>query len=230
MPVNAVVTGTPADGFEVATTSSHRPVATVAGETSTLAGLTSVQTQPVDVTDATTTVAQSVGLNLPGGITQVGEETFDVSITMRATESTRTLSAGLVVVGAEPNRTYTVGVNSVNVTLGGGAPALNAVNAGSFVASVDVAGLGTGSHDVDVVVVPVGDLRVIAVSPERVTVFVSEAATPPPSPSPTPVTPSTSPPGPACHPRRRPPRSNRRRPRNPPRRPNRPSAIPSGSP
>ena len=39
VPVNAVVTGTPAAGFEVATTSITPAVATVAGETSTLAGL-----------------------------------------------------------------------------------------------------------------------------------------------------------------------------------------------
>jgi len=94
--------------------------------------------------------------------------------------------------GAEASRTYLLAADRVTITLGGGQQALNAVDASSFTASVDVAGLSAGSHDVDVRVVPPAGLKLLAVSPARITVFVSDIATPPPTPSPTPV-PTASP-------------------------------------
>lgn len=195
VPVNATVSGTPADGFVVGTVSITPAVATVTGEASTLAGLTSVQTTPIDVGGASTTVVRTVGLDLPTTVTGVGGQTFDVTVTLRPTDSSRNFSTGLIVVGADTDRTYTVGAQSVIVTLGGGDQALNAVDASSFAASINVAGLSSGSHDVDVRVVPPAGLKLIAVSPPRVTVFVGDVATPPPTPSPSPTPAPTATPG-----------------------------------
>lgn len=192
VPVTAVVTGSPADGFELAGTTITPAVATVTGETDTLAGLASVPAKPVDISGATDNVEQSVGLDLPNGIAAVGDATFDVQVTLRPAESSRSFTAGVVMVGAEPDRTYLVAVDRVTVTLGGGQQALNAVDAASFTASVDVSGLSAGSHDVDVGVVPPSGLKLIAVNPVRITVFVGDIATPPPSPTPSP-TPSPEP-------------------------------------
>ena len=146
VPVNAVVTGTPADGFEVADDDDHaagrdrrraRPV--------TLAGLTSVETQPVDVErrDDDRRRSPSASTCRPAS-RRSASTTFDVSVTLRPTERPARFSAGLVLVGAEPDRTYTLGVDSVVVTLGGGDQALDAVDAASFAASVNVAGLDDG--------------------------------------------------------------------------------------
>jgi YbbR domain-containing protein len=140
----------------------------------------------VDISGAADTVTRSVGLDLPDQITDIGGQTFDVTVTLRASASSRNFAAGVVVVGADPKRTYSLGVDRVVVTLGGGDQALNAVDAASFAASINVAGLDAGSHDVDVRVVAPPGLKVVAVSPARITVFVSPLATPPPSPSPTP--------------------------------------------
>ena len=197
VPVNAVVTGTPADGFVVGTVSIDPSVANVTGEAATLAGLTSVQTIGVDVSGATGTVTRSVGLDLPAGVTAIGDQSFVVTVTLRPTDSTRSFTTGLIVVGAASDRQYTLGLTSVIVTLGGGDQALNAVDASTFAASINVSGLGTGSHDVDVRVVPPAGLRVLSVSPATVTVFVGDAATAPPTPGPTPSpTPGPTPSGP----------------------------------
>jgi hypothetical protein len=128
-----------------------------------------------------------VSLDLPSEITGVGEQTFQVTVTLRPTDSSRSFASGLIMVGAESDRTYSLGANSVIVTLGGGDQALNGVDAASFTASINVAGLGAGSHDVDVRVVPPGGLTLLGVSPQQVTVFVSEAATPPPASTPVPT-------------------------------------------
>ena len=130
-------------------------------------------------------MSRTVGLALPDTVTGVGAQTFEVTVTLRPTDSSRNFEAGLIVIGAETNRHYGLGVDSVVVTLGGGDQALNAVDAASFAASINVSGLGAGAHEVDVRVVPPPGLTLLAVSPPRVTVFVGEAATPPPTPTPT---------------------------------------------
>jgi hypothetical protein len=117
---------------------------------------------------------------------------------LRVRAATRDFSAGLIVVGAEPDRTYTIGANSVVVTLGGGQHALDAVDAANFVASVNVAGIPDGQQEVNVRVAIPPALKLISISPSRVTVFVGTPATPPPTPAPTePPTPTpTEPPTP----------------------------------
>ena len=55
---------------------------------------------------------------------------MSVTVTFRELEATRSLSAGVVLVGAEPDRTYTVGADSVTVTIGGTEQALGAVDPG----------------------------------------------------------------------------------------------------
>jgi len=125
-------------GSSLARCPSRQLVANVTGEASTLAGLTTVQTASVDVSGVSSTVTRTVSLDLPSEITGVGEQTFQVTVTLRPTDSSRSFATGLVVVGAESNRTYSLGANSVIVTLGGGDQALNAVDAASFTASINV--------------------------------------------------------------------------------------------
>ena len=185
VPVVAIVSGTPGDGFEIVSTTLDPPVATISGDAVTLATLTSVATLAVSVEGATASLTQKVGLALPDGLTVVGSPTVSVTVGLRASAATRNFSAGLIVVGAEPDRTYAIGVDSVVITLGGGQQALDAVDAGAFAASVNVAGLPDGQQQVGVrVAVPAG-LRLISISPAQVTVFVGTKATPPPTPAPT---------------------------------------------
>ena len=167
-------------------------MATVTGESTLLANLASVSTKPVDVGGASATVTRTVGLELPDGITSVGGATFTVDVTLRTNAATRNFTAAITLVGTSSDRTYSLAVDTVVVTLGGGEQALNGVDAASFTASVAVAGLGAGSHDLGVVVTAPAGLSLLSVSPPRITVFVGEPATPPPTPSPVP-TPSPSP-------------------------------------
>jgi len=189
VPITPVVNGTPGSGFEVGATTIDPAVATISGEANLLAGLTSVPTKPVSVDGATATVAQTVALDLPAGLTPAGVSTVKVTVTLHAQAATRDFQAGVIIVGADPGRTYTLGAQTVTVTLGGGLQALDAVDASSFVASIDVSGSSEGSHNITVrVAVPAGT-TLISISPSVVTVFVSPLAkpAPPPTSAPTPI-------------------------------------------
>jgi YbbR domain-containing protein len=203
LPVNPVVTGTPAAGFEIASVSVKPEVVTVQGEAKELANILLVDTLPVPVTGASNRVSETVGLDLPTGILPVGVTTVAVTIDLRPVTGTRTFDAGVRLVGTRPDLTYAVNAHSVLLTIGGSTALLDQLSGSTLVADLDVAGLEAGSHDV---LVTANDLpngtTLVAASPPRVSVTITG---PPASASPGPSAsgPPSGSPGPSASPQRR---------------------------
>ena len=181
LPVNPVVAGTPAVGYQIASVAVNPVVVTVVGDANALALLSKVDTLPVSVGGATSGVNQTVGLALPDGVSALAEATITVTVTIQAQAATRDYSAGLVLSGARDDRTYALSTGSVLVTLGGTVASLDTLDPSSFSVVVDVDGLGLGSHKVKVTVSLPADVQLVAVSPAQVTVTV--IANPAASPS-----------------------------------------------
>src|SRR4051794_24140668 len=150
LPVNPVVTGTPAAGFEIASIAVNPETVTVQGDAEKLGALNRVDTQPVPVTGASNSVTESVGLDLPSGIISVGDQKVVVTISLRPVTATRTFSAGLQLVGARPDLTYDVIVETVLLTVGGSTADLDRLSGAALVADLDVTGLSAGTVDVPV--------------------------------------------------------------------------------
>jgi YbbR domain-containing protein len=175
LPVSPVVTGTPAPGFRIASIVVAPLTVTVEGDKDPLATLVSVDTAPVSVAGATKTVDETVALAPPSGIELTGPPTVSVTVTIEAVADTRTLSAGLRLDGREPDLTYTLSVQSVLMTLFGSTADLDKLASGPLEVGVSVAGLGPGDHDVAVVpVIPTG-VELVTISPESVTVTITQA-------------------------------------------------------
>ena len=183
LPVNPVVTGTPAAGFEVAAIVVDPLVVSVEGDANDLSGLDRADTQPVSISGASSDVVTSVGLNLPNGVQALGSGTVGVTIRMRPVTATRTYEAGLVLEGASPDRVYALSTDRVLVTIGGSVADLDRLSASSLVLTLDVAGLGDGARALAPQANLTTGLTLIAVSPTSVTVTISS---PPPSPAPSP--------------------------------------------
>ena len=183
LPVNPVVTGTPAAGFEVAGVVVDPAVVSVEGDANDLSGLDRADTQPISISGASADVVTSVGFNLPNGVQALGTGTVGVTIRLRPVTATRTYEAGLVLLGAQPDRDYALSTDRVVVTIGGSVADLDRLSASSLVLTLDVNGLGDGSHRVAPQANLTTGLSLISVSPTPVTVTIS---TPPPSPAPSP--------------------------------------------
>ena len=181
LPVNPVIAGTPAVGYQIASVAVNPVVVTVVGDANALALLSKVDTLPVSVGGATSGVNQTVGLALPDGVSALAEATITVTVAIQAQAATRDYSAGLVLSGARDDRTYALSTGSVLVTLGGTVASLDTLDPSSFSVVVDVDGLGLGSHKVKVTVSLPADVQLVAVSPAQVTVTV--IANPAASPS-----------------------------------------------
>jgi YbbR domain-containing protein len=182
LPVNPVVAGTPAAGFDIASITVDPLVVSVEGEPARLSALTRIDTLPVSVTGATGNVTASVGLVLPPGIELLGVDRVTVTARLNATAGTRTFTAGPVLAGARDDRTYRLSTDQVLVTVGGPSSALATLNGDTLVVTADVTGLSPGIHAVQLKSTLSAGLTLVAISPPTITVTVGVPATPAPSP------------------------------------------------
>jgi YbbR domain-containing protein len=184
LPIRPNVVGTPAAGFEVAAVEVDPAVASVEGDANDLAGLDRVDTQPIDVAGASSTVTQSVGFALPEGVQPLGSGTVQVTVRLIPVTATRTFQAGVVLAGARADRQYELSVDRVLVTIGGSVPDLDRLSGTTLVLTGDVTGLDVGTHTVPLRANLTTGLTLISPSPNSIEVTVSlPAASPGPSPT-----------------------------------------------
>jgi YbbR domain-containing protein len=186
LPVNPVLTGVPAAGFEIASVTANPEVVLVEGDADQLAQLVSVDTAPIPLTGLSSNSAVQASLALPTGVVAVGDNAIRVSIRLRQVTETRTFSAGLRLVGTRRDLTYDFTTDRVIVTLGGSTADLDRLVGSALVVDLDVTGLGPGTVDVPVTVdLPTGP-TLIAANPAAVSVTITANPAPSPSTAPTP--------------------------------------------
>jgi YbbR domain-containing protein len=184
LPINPVITGTPAAGFEIESVTVSPQTVLVAADADTLANLTRIDTEPIQMTGVSADETVQADLALPTGVVAVGPDTVSVTIGIRPVTGTRTFDAGLQLIDARNDLRYALSTDRVLVTIGGSTADLDRLSASSLVVDLDVAGLGVGAHEVPVTAnLPTGTTLVTA-SPAKVTVTISlPAPSPGPSPS-----------------------------------------------
>lgn len=189
LPVNPMLSGVPAAGFEIASVTTNPPIVLVEGDADQLAQLVSVDTDAIPLTGVSANSTVQASLALPTGIVAVGSDSVQVSIKLRQVTETRTFSAGLRLVGTRRDLSYEFTTDRVIVTIGGSTADLDRLQGSALVVDLDVTGLGPGTVDVPVSLdLPTGPTLVSA-NPATVSVAISATPSPPPSagPSPSPV-------------------------------------------
>ncbi|MBA2556129.1 MAG: hypothetical protein H0V12_02090 [Chloroflexi bacterium] len=203
LPVVPHVVGTLPPGYQLRPIEVDPLAVTVSGEQSVIDEMTSVRTEPIDVAGRTTDLETDVLLAVPAGVEILGDPTASISIGIDAETGSRSFQAGLTLVGARPDRLYTLSVPEVVVTLSGPLSVLGSLDPRTLVTTVDVTDLDAGRHEVPVQLEAPEGTSAGPISPALVGVSISAppTATPSPSPSvsPTPdatvlFTPSPSPP------------------------------------
>ena len=187
LPVNPIVTGTPAAGFRIGSVDVEPLVVSVEGDQDQLQDLVAADTAPVPVSGATRDVTSQVAYALPTGVSVIGDQTATVTVHIVAVTETRTFVAGIRLDGRQPQLQYESSETRVLLTLFGSTADLDRLASSPLVIALNVAGLGPGAHDVPVVPSLPSAVTVAAISPETVTVTVTERPTPSPAPTPEPV-------------------------------------------
>jgi YbbR domain-containing protein len=182
LPVNAVVTGDPAAGFEIARITVDPPVMLVEGDADQLAELVRLDTVHIPMTGVSSERTVNVGLDLPTGVLAVGDDQVTVTIELRPVTATRTFSAGVRLIGAGRGLSYDVDADRILVTIGGSVADLDRLSGTAIVVDLDVNGLQPGTEIVTVSVdLPTG-ATLVSASPSTVSVTIT-STTPSPTPS-----------------------------------------------
>jgi YbbR domain-containing protein len=185
--VRAVIQGQVAPGYRVTNITVAPPIITVSSAdpqmVSELAGF--VDTQPLNISGQSDDVTERVALNLPEGVSPVGDPTVLVQVNIAAIESSIQIQRKLEVqnLGAGLSAVFSPG--TVDVLLSGPVPVLEALRSEDVRVVVDVQGLTPGVYQLvpEVVLLPEG-LSAESVLPSPIEVTIEAGATPTMTPTP----------------------------------------------
>jgi YbbR domain-containing protein len=149
-----------------------------------------VETQPIDLAGKTDDFETLVDLNLPSGVTVVGDPKVLVQVSIAAIDSSLAISLPVEVIGLAPGLLATSDPPIVNVILAGPVPILNTLGQADVRVVVDLNGYNVGSYQISPTVTILPDqLQLVSMLPATVEIAITAAPTPShtPSVSPTPV-------------------------------------------
>jgi YbbR domain-containing protein len=186
MAVKVVVHGQLANGYRLDNISVFPPVVTVYSSdpalVSSLPGV--VETQPLDLQNVSNNISTHLGLNLPSGVSVIGDPNVSIQADISAIESSLTLSSEQIeVIGLPSGMSAQISPAAIDVIISGPLPLLNTLTHQDVHITVDVTGLSEGAHQLTPnVQILISNLKVESILPETVEVIL----TPNPTPTPTP--------------------------------------------
>jgi YbbR domain-containing protein len=166
--ISATVIGAPAAGYDVVSLSVDPPVVTVFGPQSFIGEAVTIRTQPIDISGATDDVVRTVSLDLPPDVSVSGGTSVTVTIEIEPAQGRQTLEVTVIAVGLDPGLSVKGALPLVQVVLLGELPALQALRPNDIAATINLSGLGEGTHTVSVAVSAPTEVSVASISPETV--------------------------------------------------------------
>lgn len=182
--VKVLVQGQVANGYLLTDLSVFPPIVTVYSTdpllVNALPGI--VETQPLELRGASEDISTRLALELPDGVSVVGEQSVQVDVGISPIQSNLTLSSiKIEVVGLTEGMSAQISPAEVDVILSGPAPLLDSLLLQDIRVIVDVTNLGAGVYQLTPKVeILVADIVVETVLPNTVEVTISPAATPTP--------------------------------------------------
>jgi len=173
--VTVVWTGEPAPGYRLLSVSADPPSVLVEGRPAQVNRLTSVRTEPIDITGLTSSFQQAAILDLPEGITTEADQNVMVNIEIEPILTTSTYNRTPDLIGLGSGLEAVVVPEQVRVVLFGPLPVLDSLVEEDVRVTLDVFGLGPGSYSIEPRVdVPDRGIEVRSIQPTAVTVAIAE--------------------------------------------------------
>lgn len=187
--VKVATTGLIASGYRLTNISVSPPAVTIFSTdpqlVNDLPGY--VETASLDLTGARDDLDVNLPLELPPGVSVVGEQTVAVQVGIAAIESSLTLSAMRVeVTGLEPGQAARISPETVDVILSGPLPLLDSLTKDDVRVIVEMNGEGLGTYQrIPRVELRITELRVESILPGTVEVTIIRAPLTTSTPTPT---------------------------------------------
>ena len=178
LSVRVVWEGQPAAGHRISNVSVDPTIVVIIGDPATIENIPGyLETSPVKVDGATADVVERVPLVLPEGVSLIGSQAVQVTVSVSPIVSSLTVQREVVVQGLALDYVAAPSPGTVDVILSGPLPQLDALRPQDVQVIVDLFNLGTGSYQVaPIVIVPEG-ITYQSVVPEKVQVEITERPT-----------------------------------------------------
>jgi YbbR domain-containing protein len=149
--VKVLTTGQPANGYKLTNiTVSPLNVVVFATDPQLVNDLPGfVETEAVDLTGAEDDVDTFVALQLPEGVSVVGDETVLVQVSIAAIEGSLTMELPVTPIGLLPTQAALLSPETVQVILSGPVPVLDNLEPSDIRVVVDLAGLELGTYQLE---------------------------------------------------------------------------------
>jgi YbbR domain-containing protein len=182
--VKVLTTGQPANGYLLTNiTVSPLNVVVFANDPQLVNDLPGfVETEPVDLTGAEDDVDTFVALELPDGVSVVGDQAVLVRVSIAAIEGSITVELPVTPIGLLPNQAAVLSPETVRVILSGPVPLLDNLKPSDLRVVVDLTGLDLGVYQLEPKVDLLPErLTAEAILPTTIQVMVIIAPTPTPT-------------------------------------------------
>ncbi|MFO7662525.1 MAG: CdaR family protein, partial [Chloroflexota bacterium] len=167
--------GEPAPGYRLLSVTADPPSVLVEGRPAQISRLTSVKTEPIDITGLNQSFQQTAILVLPDGVTVDPEQTINVDIQIEPILTTSTFNRVPILRGVDSRYEAQVNPNQIRVVLFGPLPILDALIEDDIRVTLDLFGLGPGTYSIEPDVdLPDRDIELRSVQPAVVTVTIAE--------------------------------------------------------
>lgn len=184
LAVKVMTVGNPASGYSLTSVAAFPPIVTVySADTSTIEAMPGyVETAPLDLSGASQDIQKQLAINLPSGVTLIGDQTVMVIVGIAPIQSSRTMSYRPVeVVGLGTGFTAHLSPQTVDVILSGPLPVLDALLFSDVQVQVDLTGLGIGTYQLTPkVTITSPQIMVESILPGTVEVVISKTLLPTP--------------------------------------------------
>jgi YbbR domain-containing protein len=186
--VKVIVAGRVASGYRLTDISVFPPIVTVFATDPQLVNVLPgvVETQPLSLQNVQEDINTRLALNLPVGVSIVGEQTVLIQAGVSPIESSVTLADEKVeIIGLDTGLTAQVSPTTVDVILSGPLPLLDTLTRQGVRVTVDLTGLGVGIHQVGPKVeVLISDIVVESILPNTIEVVITRIGAPTITPAP----------------------------------------------
>jgi len=190
LAVKVVVSGQVASGYRLANISVFPPVVTVYSADPTLVNSLPgvLETQALDLENADDELTTRLAINLPEGVSLVGEQTVVVRVNITPIQSSLTLSNKTIEIEGLPEGWFVqVAPDNVDVILSGPLPLLDILSPQEVSVVIDITDLEEGTHQLTPKVeILVSDIIVESILPGTVEVVISSSPFQTPVPTSTP--------------------------------------------
>jgi len=190
--VKVAIIGRVASGYRLTDLSVYPPVVTIFSAdpqlVNNLPGV--VETDPLDLQNAQDDINTRLSINLPEGVSIIGEQTVLIQAGVSPIESSVTLAGEKIeIIGLENGLTAAVSPTTVDVIISGPLSLLDTLTRQGVRATVDLTGLPAGTYQITPSVeILIADVIVESILPNTVEVVITpiQSSTTIPAPTPTP--------------------------------------------